>query len=755
MTAASPPLPPRLLPILYVGAAHVALAFAFGAVAIDPRGVAGFFYHPRMLAVVHLITLGWITTSILGSLYLVGPIALRTWIPAARLDYAAFALVAAGVAGMVVDFCLQQYRAVAWSAVAVATGVTIVGARVARRLRGAPLPAAISAHIVLAFLNLLTAASVGVLVAFDKVYHFLPGFVLTNVFAHAHMAVIGFASMMVIGVASRLLPMVLPAAMPAGPGLWTSAVLLEAGVLGLFVTLLLRGSQAWVWALVVIAGFGAFVVRVAWMLRRPRPRARGLRRPDPAVLHAAASFVWLAARVGARAVADRRGGLTGHPPCCHGLRRVRPRRLPRPDRRRHGRPSSAGVRVVLGLCQYRVRGPGPSPHDMPWRQGQMVVFVLWLLGVPALAAGLAFDAVPIVGAAAGGLLLATLVDSINAAWILRHAFPAPKKGSGVFSLPSSGEKTPDPFFGQRGTMRRLLRPIALVVVVAGCSDRQAAAPAGTVRPGLSRRVHRPVPDGARRQRPVESAADRRCDVRREQSDPARRRRHVAHRDGPGDLPPLLRRSRGRPGRRDCQRRGTGLEGDLRPAVGHREPPHRRNRGPRRSRPQRRQALRGARRPPADLRRVGPAGPASLEKRARPRVGPVLLRHGAQPPRRRLLLLRRQLRPPGARAPDDEHAGPDVRPFRRYRVRDAVVPPAVRDRIPRLRHPDSRPPVRRHRRGAPERVRLRLPRPRRHRSGDPAVQRTASSRCRRTSRCLARCRSGRRGASRTASCVRSR
>ena len=40
----------------------------------------------------------------------------------------------------------------------------------------------------LAFLNIVGAATVGVLIGFDKVYHFLPGFVLSNVFAHAHLA---------------------------------------------------------------------------------------------------------------------------------------------------------------------------------------------------------------------------------------------------------------------------------------------------------------------------------------------------------------------------------------------------------------------------------------------------------------------------------------------------------------------------------------------------------------------------------------
>jgi hypothetical protein len=46
-----------------------------------------------------------------------------------------------------------------------------------------------------------------------------------------------------------------------------------------------------------------------------------------------------------------------------------------------------------------------------------------------LAGGLAFDAVPFVGAAGWALLVATLLDTANAVRILRHAFVTPK-GSG-------------------------------------------------------------------------------------------------------------------------------------------------------------------------------------------------------------------------------------------------------------------------------------------------------------------------------------
>ena len=67
-------------------------------------------------------------------------------------------------------------------------------------------------------------------------------------------------------------------------------------------------------------------------------------------------------------------------------------------------------------------GPVPSPHAMVWRGGRELAFVLWLFGVPALAGGLAFAAVPFVAAGAWALLAATLLDSAQAFIILRHAY---------------------------------------------------------------------------------------------------------------------------------------------------------------------------------------------------------------------------------------------------------------------------------------------------------------------------------------------
>lgn len=417
--------PPRLLPVLYFGSAHLALAVAFSVMVVDPRAFAGFFYHARMLAVVHLVTLGWITMSILGSLYVVGPVALRAQLPATWVDYIAFGACAAGIAGMAAHFWISSYGGMAWAALVVVGGVLAVGWRTARSLRAASLPRAITFHIVLAFVNITGAATLGILIGFDKVYHFLPGFVLTNVFAHAHLAAIGWASMMVVGVAYRLLPMILPAQMPSGRGLWASAALLEAGIAGLFIELLRQGRFAWLFASAIMAGFGAFLWRVLWMRAHPRSRPPGLPSPDPAVLHAVMSFVWLIVAVALGM------WLTLADPS----------------------PTTLIVATVYGVCglvgflaqmvvgmegrllplfawywayaNTDYKGPVPPPHEMPWREAQDVVFILWLVGVPALALALALDIPVVVRAAAGCLLLATVLDSASVGRIFAYAFRLP------------------------------------------------------------------------------------------------------------------------------------------------------------------------------------------------------------------------------------------------------------------------------------------------------------------------------------------
>ncbi len=388
--------------------------------ALDPRGLAGFYYHPRMVAVVHLVTLGWITSSILGAVYMIGPMALRMPMPARAADRWAFGLFAAGVTGMVVHFWVEEPWGMAGSAGMVTLALLQVALRVLRALPAAPIQRAVKLHFALGFLNLLGAAAAGLLLGLDKIFHFLPGYVLANVAAHAHLAALGFALMVVMGAGYRLLPMLLPAAMPDRGSLWASALLLEAGVLGLSAGLVARRAWAGVFALLAVAGIAAFLREVLWMVRNPRPAPKELRRPDLGIVHVAQALVCLvlAAGLGLALVFSPPGawkfpaimvygvlGLVGF--LAQMVIGVSSRLLP----------------LFSWLTAYAgdgFRTVPPSPHSMPHRALQAWTLGLWSAGVPLLAAGLALDRIAWLAAAGWALCAAVVLDGIGAVRVIRH-----------------------------------------------------------------------------------------------------------------------------------------------------------------------------------------------------------------------------------------------------------------------------------------------------------------------------------------------
>ena len=175
---------------------------------------------------------------------------------------------------MVSHFWLAEFSGMAWSAATAAAGIAWVVTRCVSNLRTANVPGGVKLHLYFASLNILSAITMGVLLGFDKVHQFLPGYVLSNVFAHAHLAAVGWVSMMVIGLGYRMLPMLIPAASPTGRSIYVSAILLEAGIVGLFVSLVLRSALAALFAFVIVAGFAAAGAHVMWMLNRGGPRRR-------------------------------------------------------------------------------------------------------------------------------------------------------------------------------------------------------------------------------------------------------------------------------------------------------------------------------------------------------------------------------------------------------------------------------------------------------------------------------------------------
>jgi hypothetical protein len=289
------PRPPSRLPLLYFAYAHLCLAAALAALAAFPHSFYGFFYHPRMLAAVHLVTLGWITSHIVGALYMIAPMALRTRLVTNRADTFAFWSYAIGVTGMVAHFWIGELRGMVWGALLVLGTLLLIGVRVVSALRGAPIHAGIKLHYWLAFVNVAAAATLGILLGLHRLRPFLRLEPLEGVFAHAHLAALGWATMTVFGSAYRLLPMMLPSAPPPAASGWGSALLLETGVLGLVAGFLGGHDATWLFAAVAAASVAWFLGVVTWLLRHRRRAGPGLPRLDLTRLHVVQALVYLVA----------------------------------------------------------------------------------------------------------------------------------------------------------------------------------------------------------------------------------------------------------------------------------------------------------------------------------------------------------------------------------------------------------------------------------------------------------------------------
>jgi hypothetical protein len=422
-------LPTRFLPLLYLGTAHVSLSLACLFAACWPDAVAGFFYHAWLIGLVHLVTLGWISFSILGTIYVVGPLALQMEMPPRAADYVAYVCATAGLIGMVGSLWYQQSVALAWAASTIASGVMYMTARIAVRVRRAKIQPAVKLHIVFACVNFWIAASMGLLIALDKVAHFLPGFVLSNVFAHAHLAAVGWATMMVVGVGYRLLPMTFPSKILSGRWIWVSAALFETGVLGLFTTLLLRSAWTIVFGITIVAGLAVFIGHVIWMLRHLAAKPAGVQRIQFGLLHAANAAISLI-------VAGAIGVTLLVVP-------VSPRSL-----------QWAAAYGVLGLIGFlgqmviamearllpmvtwfwayeasRYKVPPSSPHVMRDRVLQAIVYGGWTVGVPALAAGMADTLPRLVSLGAWALFVGVALAALDSVSVVSHALRPRHTGS--------------------------------------------------------------------------------------------------------------------------------------------------------------------------------------------------------------------------------------------------------------------------------------------------------------------------------------
>lgn len=209
------------LTLAYLGPAALAFVVAAAGVAWLAPELAGHYYHPRILALTHTVTLGWVTLTIMGASYQLTPIVLQRPVWSGRLARGQLALMLIGVIGMVSHFFIAQWSGLMWGAGLVTLGIAAHVVNVGMALRGIRPRTFTSAMFTLALGGLAATAGAGLALGVDRLVPFLSLPFFPRLHAHFHLAVLGWVMPMVLGVGARVYPIFMHA--PAASG-WRQRV---------------------------------------------------------------------------------------------------------------------------------------------------------------------------------------------------------------------------------------------------------------------------------------------------------------------------------------------------------------------------------------------------------------------------------------------------------------------------------------------------------------------------------------------------
>jgi hypothetical protein len=182
---------------------------AIGLAAHAPDLAAGFFLAPRIGAITHQFTMGWITTSIMGALYQFLPVALDRPIRSVPTGACDVPAPRTGAAHVHCRAGQRAARAHADGAAVMGTGTLLFCGNLAATLASATRRDVTWWALALATVFLAHHPGLGVALAGNLRWGFLGGGRLAALGVHLHVALAGWVLLVMIGVGHRLLPMFL------------------------------------------------------------------------------------------------------------------------------------------------------------------------------------------------------------------------------------------------------------------------------------------------------------------------------------------------------------------------------------------------------------------------------------------------------------------------------------------------------------------------------------------------------------------
>lgn len=216
---------------------YAAVSFLAGTVLLlfSHNAFTGHYFQPHILAVTHTMALGWGTMIILGASHQLFPVLIETDLHSEKLAYGSFVFAGLGIPLLIHSFYRFNMGTVAQ------LGGSLVVAAVLCYLANIFISISRSkrenVHAVFVFtaaLWLLITVSLGLALMINLTgqHHLFPRDSLHYLTLHAHLGIVGWFLLLVLGVGSRLIPMFLISKYTNPRVLWIIYYLVNAALLG-------------------------------------------------------------------------------------------------------------------------------------------------------------------------------------------------------------------------------------------------------------------------------------------------------------------------------------------------------------------------------------------------------------------------------------------------------------------------------------------------------------------------------------------
>lgn len=196
----------------------------------------GHYFHPHVLSVTHLFTLGWITTIIMGSLYQIAPVMADTRLYSYKLAALTYVFHTSGSILLAVSFYVFNTGFLLQTAgILLFLGVNLFMLNIYITTKQSE-----ESKIELSFIQasaiwLWFTAFIGLLMVFNFSYAILPKDHIYFLKIHAHIGLLGWFLCLIIGAASKLIPMFLVSGKLPVKNLRYAFIALNSGLSGFLI----------------------------------------------------------------------------------------------------------------------------------------------------------------------------------------------------------------------------------------------------------------------------------------------------------------------------------------------------------------------------------------------------------------------------------------------------------------------------------------------------------------------------------------